>query len=91
MVIDFHTHIFPDKIAKKTIDHLSKKGGIPPFSDGTLSGLMDTSNKIDLRVILPVLTIWFAPMWITRKSLTKYFIKTQKNYLIYSRWHYVLQ
>ena len=30
-VIDFHTHIFPDKIAKKTIDLLSAKADIPPF------------------------------------------------------------
>lgn len=58
MIIDFHTHIFPDKIAKKTIDLLSAKGGIPPFSDGTVSGLTDKMEKAgaDVCVTLPVLT-----------------------------------
>lgn len=27
MIIDFHTHMFPDKIAARTIDFLSKTGG----------------------------------------------------------------
>ena len=26
-IIDIHTHIYPDKIAEKTIKHLSQKGG----------------------------------------------------------------
>lgn len=58
MVIDFHTHVFPDKIAKKTIEHLSEKGSIPPFSDGTADGLIRDMEKngIDISVNLPVLT-----------------------------------
>ena len=58
MIIDFHAHIFPDKIAHKTIDMLSEKGGIPPFSDGTLSGLVSNmvDAGIDISVNLPVLT-----------------------------------
>ncbi|MBE6596091.1 MAG: metal-dependent hydrolase [Ruminococcaceae bacterium] len=58
MIIDFHTHIFPDKIAKKTIDLLAKKGGIPPFSDGSVDGLMSEMEKgsVDISVALPVLT-----------------------------------
>ena len=58
MIIDFHTHIFPDKIATKTIDLLSAKGGIPPFSDGTVVGLTDKMEKAgaDVCVTLPVLT-----------------------------------
>ena len=41
MVIDFHTHAFPDAIAQKAIDGLVKaSGGIyPPCSDGTVDGL----------------------------------------------------
>lgn len=36
MIIDFHTHMFPDKIAARTIDFLSKTGGdMNPFTDGT--------------------------------------------------------
>ena len=58
MIIDFHTHIFPDKIARKTIDLLSEKGGIPPFSDGSVDGLLCAMDKanVDLSVTLPVLT-----------------------------------
>lgn len=58
MIIDFHTHIFPDKIAKKTIDLLAEKGGIPPFSDGTVAGLTDKMERAgaDVCVTLPVLT-----------------------------------
>lgn len=58
MVIDFHTHIFPDKIAAKTIDTLSKKGKMIPYSDGTVSGLCDkmADAGIDIAVTLPVLT-----------------------------------
>ncbi len=58
MIIDFHTHIFPDKIAKKTIEYLSEKGSIPPFSDGSASGLISEMDKAeaDISVVLPVVT-----------------------------------
>lgn len=58
MVIDFHTHIFPDKIAAKTIEHLEKVGGITAATDGTLSGLLSTMERcgVDMSVILPVAT-----------------------------------
>ena len=58
MIIDFHTHVFPDKIADLTIASLSKSGGIPAHSDGKYSGLIDSMEKngIDVSVNLPVLT-----------------------------------
>ncbi|MBQ9885287.1 MAG: amidohydrolase family protein [Lachnospiraceae bacterium] len=58
MVIDFHTHIFPDKIAEGTIKHLSQFGGIKPFATGNLDGLIDVmkAGSIDCSVILPVVT-----------------------------------
>ena len=58
MIIDFHTHIFPDKMAQKTIDLLSSKGGIPAFSDGTKQGLLSRMEKagVDVCVTLPVIT-----------------------------------
>lgn len=58
MMIDFHTHIFPDKIAQKTIELLSQKGGISPFSDGTVEGLLQRMKEAgtELSVTLPVLT-----------------------------------
>ena len=42
MIIDFHTHMFPDKIAHSTISLLSKNAGIKAHTDGTLD---DTVNK----------------------------------------------
>ena len=58
MIIDFHTHIFPDKIAEKTIELLEAKGGIHAFSDGTVTGLLSSLEAagVDVAVTLPVLT-----------------------------------
>lgn len=58
MIIDFHTHIFPDKIARKTIDFLAVKGGTEPYSDGSVSGLIGEMERAgaDIAVTLPVLT-----------------------------------
>lgn len=58
MVIDFHTHIFPDKIAEKTIQHLEHVGGITAATDGTLTGLLASMEQcgVDMSVILPVAT-----------------------------------
>lgn len=57
-IIDFHTHAFPDKIAGKTIDMLSKKGGIPAHTDGTVEDLRQVLSEagISLGVVLPVVT-----------------------------------
>ena len=58
MVIDIHTHTFPDKIASAAIDKLSAAGHIPYFSNGTVSGLKTSMKKagIDYSVVLPVAT-----------------------------------
>ena len=58
MVIDFHTHIFPERIAERTIATLSKMGGISPYSDGTADGLVSSMERsgVDISVVLPVLT-----------------------------------
>ena len=37
MVIDFHTHMFPDALAKKTIPLLASRSGLSPYSDGTIT------------------------------------------------------
>lgn len=58
MIIDFHTHTFPDKIAAKTIEKLSSVSNIIPFTDGTVRGLSEVMEKsgVDLSVVLPVAT-----------------------------------
>ena len=58
MIIDFHTHIFPDKIAKKTVEYLNKVGNITPHTDGTTAALLSEMEKagVDIAVNQPVLT-----------------------------------
>ena len=58
MVIDFHVHVFPDKIAKKTVDFLQQKSGNTPSFDGSVGGFLSMLNdsKVDVAVSLPVLT-----------------------------------
>lgn len=58
MIIDFHTHIFPEKIAGKTLDFLSGRCQTIPFTDGTAKGLLQSADsaKIDLSIALPVVT-----------------------------------
>lgn len=58
MIIDMHTHIFPDKISKDVVEKLSLTSRTPAFTDGTLNGLkkaMDAA-QINFSVILPVAT-----------------------------------
>ena len=58
MVIDFHTHTFPDAIAEKTMELLSQKGVITPYREGTLGSLKESMKQsgIDVSVVLPVVT-----------------------------------
>ena len=58
MIIDFHTHIFPDAIAQKNIPFLEKRSGITAATDGTLNGLLHSMEQsgVDLSVIMPVVT-----------------------------------
>lgn len=58
MIIDFHTHAFPDRIAERTIAQLSKMANISAYSDGTADGLFREMEKgnVDIAINLPVLT-----------------------------------
>ena len=60
MVIDFHTHAFPDKIAERAIQSLIAgcNGEYMPCSDGTVSGLVNNMDKfgVDISVVQPVIT-----------------------------------
>lgn len=60
MVIDFHTHAFPNSIAERAIKGLVKSSNnkFPPCSDGTLSGLIANMDKfgVDISVVQPVIT-----------------------------------
>ncbi len=58
MIIDFHTHTFPDKIAARAIEKLEGFSNTTAFADGTAAGLTESMAKaeIDISVVLPVAT-----------------------------------
>jgi predicted TIM-barrel fold metal-dependent hydrolase len=52
-VIDFHTHIFPDKIAKQAMDALAADSGTyRPQTDGTLKGLQESMKRANISASL---------------------------------------
>ncbi len=59
MLIDFHTHCFPEKIAEKAISKLSYvSGGLTPFTNGSVSGLKNfmKNQGVDKSVVLNIAT-----------------------------------
>ena len=59
MLIDFHTHAFPDALAPKAIPKLSfVSGGLEPHTDGTVSGLKESMqrNGVKASVVLNIAT-----------------------------------
>lgn len=58
MIIDFHTHTFPDRIAANAIGKLQQASHSAAFSDGTMGGLQASMQAagIDWSVVLPVAT-----------------------------------
>lgn len=59
MLIDFHTHAFPEKIAERAISKLSfASGGLQPQTNGTLSGLKESMQKggVNVSVVMNIAT-----------------------------------
>lgn len=58
MIIDFHTHTFPEQIAGRAIKKLSQSAHIKSYSDGTPAGLKRSMRAadVDYAVLLPVVT-----------------------------------
>jgi predicted TIM-barrel fold metal-dependent hydrolase len=60
MIIDFHTHVFPDELAEKALSTLVANIDevFTPITDGTLSGLLAYMEEcgIDISVVQPVIT-----------------------------------
>lgn len=58
MIIDFHTHVFPEKIAAATIETLEQKADVKASTNGTVDGLLSSMQEagVDCSVILPVVT-----------------------------------
>ncbi len=58
MIIDFHTHAFPDKIAERALNSLKVKINIEPNTEGTTQSLADNMKKwgIDYSVVCNIAT-----------------------------------
>lgn len=58
MLIDFHTHVFPDRIASSAISSLEARANIKACTDGTVEGLLKLMDQegVDISVVLPVVT-----------------------------------
>jgi predicted TIM-barrel fold metal-dependent hydrolase len=78
MIIDFHTHAFPDTIAKKAITILEANGKIKAHTNGTISDLMEKSTNagIDYSIVLPVATSSEKQV----KSINTFAIEVNNNY-----------
>lgn len=58
MIIDFHTHEYPDEIAERAVEKIAGLADLNPAGDGTLRALLQSMKGagIDHSVILPVIT-----------------------------------
>ena len=58
MIIDFHTHIFPEKIAARTIEKLENIAHVKAFTNGREESLVQSMERagVGLSVVLPVVT-----------------------------------
>ena len=58
MIIDFHTHTFPDRIANNALEVLREKSHTRTFAPGTLAGLSASmaASHVDAAVVMPVAT-----------------------------------
>ncbi|KIR02331.1 Amidohydrolase 2 [Lachnospiraceae bacterium TWA4] len=58
MIIDFHTHTFPDKISKQVVDKLAHASCTLPFTDGSTKNLISSMEEatVNYSVNLPVMT-----------------------------------
>ena len=58
MLIDFHTHTFPDELANKVIPKIAGDASIRYYTEATNASLLESMDRanVDMSVILPVVT-----------------------------------
>ncbi len=71
MIIDFHTHTFPQRIAKTAIAKLEEFSKWKAVGDGTQEDLIEQMDKagVDISVVAPVATSESQVMSINRKLI----------------------
>lgn len=58
MIVDFHTHTFPDELADRAVAKLAQSSGMHNYLDGRASSLVNSMKEagVDYSVLLPVVT-----------------------------------
>lgn len=91
MIIDFHTHVFPDKIAHSTINALKERSNSTPYTDGTVQGMIDALNRAnaDIAITLPVLTkaTQFDSVLNFAVEINKKYANTDKKLISFAGMH----
>ena len=79
VIIDFHTHVYPDSVAASVVAAVTQRSHITPHADGTLRGLLDSMDRavIDVSVVCTVVT---RPQQVTRIHRWLQGIKTPRIY-----------
>jgi hypothetical protein len=73
MIIDFHTHAFPDAVAAKAIPALAKEGNVKAHTEGTVESLLASMDRagIHTSVVCSIATrpVQFEPILAWSKSI----------------------
>lgn len=58
MIIDIHTHAFPDELAPRALAALTSNCDVPPLTDGTIAGLRASMRQagMDKAAVMPIAT-----------------------------------
>ncbi|MCM1288743.1 MAG: amidohydrolase [Clostridium sp.] len=58
MVIDFHAHVFPEKMVAGAVKTLEEKSGVPAKTNGCIDGLLASMEQagVSRSIVLPVVT-----------------------------------
>lgn len=51
MVIDFHTHSFPDELADRAVGRLAQSGGIHNYLDGRVTSIQKSMKRRELIIL----------------------------------------
>lgn len=87
MLIDFHTHFYPEEIAKNTIKKLSAMAGFQFFGDGTIDSLKKFMIKdgVSIAINAPIATKAEQVISINRKMID--INKKEKNIICLGTMH----
>lgn len=87
MIIDFHTHTFPDKMAKRVLEKLSANSHTPYYTEGTVIALKKSMERchIDKSVLLPVVTAPAQQETINKTALN--LLETEPSFIPFGGIH----